>query len=92
LEIAAAIDTLDLVVTDVVMPGRNGPELVEALRRQRPNLPVLYVSGYAGESFDIAQDSRAAVLWKPFSMSALRRAVRSALGGAPGASDGDDGD
>ncbi|HEY8120528.1 MAG TPA: ATP-binding protein [Myxococcota bacterium] len=92
LQIAGSLDTLDLVVTDIVMPGRNGPELVEALRRQRPGLPVLYVSGYAGESFDIDGDERAAVLWKPFSMSALRRAVRSALGGAPGASDGDDGD
>jgi two-component system, cell cycle sensor histidine kinase and response regulator CckA len=70
---------LDLLVTDVVMPGMRGPELAAMLRRARPDLPVLYVSGYATEEFDVANDPRASVLWKPFSMKQLRSAVRHAL-------------
>ena len=44
--------SFDLVVSDVVMPRVRGPELVEQLRRQRPDLPVLYISGHLGEGVD----------------------------------------
>ncbi len=80
--LVTARQPLDLLVTDVVMPGMRGPELAAMLRRERPNLPVLYVSGYVTEEFDVAADPRATVLWKPFPMKQLRAAVRHALDAA----------
>ncbi len=61
------------VVTDVVMPEMGGPELVRRLRAQTPDLPVLYLSGYARENPDEDEDpaTRGAFLMKPFSPSAL---------------------
>ncbi|MGB3711815.1 MAG: response regulator [Erythrobacter sp.] len=40
----------DLVISDVVMPGMDGPAMVRAIRKQRPKMPVLFMSGYAEES------------------------------------------
>ena len=42
-------DSIDLVLTDVVMPSMSGPELVSALRSQRPGLPVIFMSAHAGD-------------------------------------------
>jgi two-component system cell cycle sensor histidine kinase/response regulator CckA len=70
---------LDLVLSDVVMPAMNGPELVDKLRSIRP-MQVLYMSGYTGE--DLSRHATAAgetVLEKPFTASVLLRAVREAL-------------
>jgi two-component system, cell cycle sensor histidine kinase and response regulator CckA len=72
--------TIDIVVTDVVMPELNGPELVTHLRRTRPATKVLYISGYtedylAGET---ALD-RTHLLRKPFRGSVLARTVRDML-------------
>ncbi len=67
---------VDLLVTDVVMPGMSGPELATRARRVRPGLPVLFVSGYpqpAGSSGAVE------VLPKPFSVEALGTRVRAAL-------------
>jgi CheY-like chemotaxis protein len=69
----------DLLVTDVAMPGMRGPELAATLRRERPTLRVVYVTAYAEEELDLAGDSLSSVLWKPFPMKELRRAVRRAL-------------
>jgi CheY-like chemotaxis protein len=77
----SVLSTIDLVVTDVVMPGISGPKLAEALLAKRPNVPVLYVSGYAdhpilaeGEAPD-----HAALLQKPFKRQELLSKVRSSL-------------
>jgi two-component system cell cycle sensor histidine kinase/response regulator CckA len=72
---------VDLLVSDVVMPGQNGPELAEELRRAWPQLKVLFISGYgeltqAGER-EVA--ARRPVLAKPFQPDELARAVRAAL-------------
>ncbi|MEZ6183615.1 MAG: ATP-binding protein [Planctomycetota bacterium] len=57
----------DVVVVDVMLPDGLGTELVEALRAQRPNLPVVFVSGFAGEACDaLAPDGRTHFLEKPF--------------------------
>ncbi|MBC7788853.1 MAG: response regulator, partial [Anaerolineae bacterium] len=72
---------IDLVVTDVVMPGMNGREFVEALHVHAPGIPVLYMSGYTDD--DIIRrglmDSSVAFLQKPFTARSLARLVRSVL-------------
>ena len=85
--VAAGGRPVDLVVTDVVMPGTSGRDLAEALRCERPELPVLFISGYtdnvvlrhgilAGE---------ADFLPKPFSADQLAGKVRELIGRAPAA-------
>ncbi|MBK9517087.1 MAG: PAS domain S-box protein [Anaeromyxobacter sp.] len=74
---------IHLVVSDVVMPGQSGPEVVAALARQRPGLRVLFVSGHAEEAvarrgvFDAAVN----LLPKPFAPEDLLARVRQALDG-----------
>jgi CheY-like chemotaxis protein len=75
---AAAID---LVVTDVVMPGSLGPTLVAELRASRPDLPALYTSGYTeGAVFEReVLEAGAPFLQKPFMPEAFARAVAELL-------------
>jgi two-component system, cell cycle sensor histidine kinase and response regulator CckA len=82
LAIAAAHQgALDLLLTDVIMPGLQGHRLAERLRERRPGLRVLYVSGFTENS--VIQhgvvETGIAFLPKPFSGDALGRAVRAAL-------------
>jgi CheY-like chemotaxis protein len=74
-------DAIDLVLTDVVMPGMNGRELVDVLRARRPELPVLYMSGYTHDAIVRAGvlESGIAFLQKPFSRGSLTCKVREAL-------------
>ena len=72
---------LDLLVTDVVMPGMGGRALAARLREQRPDLPVLFVSGYTEDEAlrrEIAA-LRAAFLPKPFTPDTLRAKVEELL-------------
>jgi len=73
--------TIHLLLTDVVMPGRNGPELAERLRRQHREIKVLYVSGYTGEAISShgLLESGKAFLQKPFTPEALAGKVREVL-------------
>ncbi len=71
--------SIDLLVTDVVMPGMSGAELAGRFERMRPAARVLYVSGYAGEELTRRGVERGAVLSKPFSHEELLAAVRAAL-------------
>jgi two-component system cell cycle sensor histidine kinase/response regulator CckA len=77
--------SIDLLVTDVVMPGLSGGSLAERLREARSDLAVLFVSGYdAGLLFpDGLPAGRSAFLQKPFTTEALARAVRSLLDEKP---------
>ncbi|HEX8432001.1 MAG TPA: ATP-binding protein, partial [Longimicrobium sp.] len=74
---------LDLLLTDVVLPGASGPEIAAEALRLQPGLRVLYMSGYAGDL--VAQrgmaDPSAAFLQKPFGPDALCQAVREVLDG-----------
>jgi len=75
------IGGIDLVVTDVVMPGLDGHALADELRRRRPELRVLYVSGYTEDAV-IARgvlSSGMAFLAKPFTPSGLLERVRAIL-------------
>ena len=74
--------TIDLLLSDVVMPGASGRDLVEALQPSRPDMKVLYMSGYPADAVvrhGIA-DGEAAFLQKPFTMASLGAKVREALG------------
>jgi signal transduction histidine kinase/ActR/RegA family two-component response regulator len=68
-----------LLLTDVRMPGMQGPELATRLRFMRPGLRVLFMSGYAAEAVTSDTLKRATLLEKPFLPGALTRAVRRAL-------------
>jgi len=72
---------IDLVLTDVVMPGMSGPELVKRLKPKRPDIKVLYVSGYAADALvrHGLPHSKSAFLQKPFAPAALVRKVREVL-------------
>ena len=71
--------TIDMLVTDVLMPGMSGRELYEHLARRHPGLRVLYVSGYADDVFAHEQEWGTAFLPKPFSLDTLAQRVRDGL-------------
>lgn len=75
------LDPIDLLVTDVVMPGRNGIELADRLRTSRSDLPVLYISGYTDMAIvrDGLLSQDVAFLQKPFTPDDLLRKVRQVL-------------
>jgi CheY-like chemotaxis protein len=68
-----------LMISDVVMPGMTGPELVARAARLRADVAALYVTGYVGEAGDAEQFAGHEVLRKPFTIAALDRAVARAL-------------
>lgn len=73
---------IDLVITDVVMPGMGGRELVKQLVKARPGTKVLYLSGYTEDAItsDGSIEGGTAFLQKPFSLQHLSRKVREVLG------------
>jgi signal transduction histidine kinase/ActR/RegA family two-component response regulator len=66
----------DLILSDVLMPELTGPEMVAQLKRRWPELSVLFVTGYAGDASEDAAFGDHDVLRKPFTLSALDRAIR----------------
>jgi DNA-binding NtrC family response regulator len=76
------VGSLDLLVTDVVMPGASGTEVARRFRLLSPGLPVLFMSGYANEILarEGVQGQSTSFIGKPFTAAAFRAAVRSALG------------
>jgi PAS domain S-box-containing protein len=74
---------IQIMVTDVIMPGMSGPKTVELVVRQRPEMKVLYISGYGDESVvrhGLGGPGRA-FLSKPFGPEVLLRRVRESLDG-----------
>jgi len=72
---------IDLLLTDVIMPGASGAELAERLIRERPGLRILFMSGHAGDELSRrGVGATAALLEKPFTAEALLAAARRALG------------
>lgn len=70
---------VDLLLTDVVMPGLSGPQLVRLVKARWPKIRVLYMSGYADDDIkDLDRD--AGFLQKPFTPSELTAKIAGVLG------------
>jgi signal transduction histidine kinase/ActR/RegA family two-component response regulator len=75
---------IDLLVTDVIMPGMNGPALAKQVRSLRPEIKVLYMTGYSGEF--VRSDMLVpgvSFIQKPFTPADLRRKIRKMLADKP---------
>lgn len=70
-------EAIDVLVTDLVMPGAGGPELAARIRVQRPTIGVVFMSGYSGDAVDRGGElgEPGEFLPKPFSVGAINRAV-----------------
>ena len=80
LEVLARGETIDLLVSDVVMPGMDGPTMVREARKDRPELKILFMSGYAEEQLrNSINVDNASFLPKPFSVQELAEAVKRSL-------------
>jgi two-component system, cell cycle sensor histidine kinase and response regulator CckA len=74
-------DGISLLLTDVVMPGMNGRQLAEKICAQRPEIKVLYMSGYTDDALIRRGvfEAGISILEKPFSRASLLQEVREAL-------------
>jgi two-component system cell cycle sensor histidine kinase/response regulator CckA len=73
---------IDLVVSDVVMPELDGPSLLRELRKTRPDIKIIFISGYAEDAFkkNLPEGEDFQFLPKPFSLKQLAVAVKETLG------------
>jgi two-component system cell cycle sensor histidine kinase/response regulator CckA len=74
-------EEIDLVVSDVVMPGMDGPTLLRELRRRQPKIRIIFMSGYAEDAFErhLTPDEAFNFLPKPFSLKELATMVKTTL-------------
>lgn len=72
-------DQFQLIISDVVMPGMNGPELVKQVLRRFPDIGVLFVTGYAGEAGEAEGFADHELLRKPFTINALCASIVAAM-------------
>jgi two-component system, cell cycle sensor histidine kinase and response regulator CckA len=80
LAIVAKNEPIDLLISDVVMPGMDGPTMVREARQSRPELKILFISGYAEEQLRKSIDiENVNFLPKPFSVTELAEAARRAV-------------
>ena len=72
---------IELLLTDVVMPGLSGPEAARRIVRRRPELKVIFFSGYPGETMQrqALAEEMTFFLKKPFSLTSLDRKMTEAL-------------
>jgi DNA-binding NtrC family response regulator len=79
--VEGARQPISLLLTDVVMPKMSGPELAERLKRMRPELPVLYMSGYPASMVmqGAPLDPSVRLLPKPFTTSDLLSSIEGVL-------------
>jgi two-component system cell cycle sensor histidine kinase/response regulator CckA len=73
--------SVDLVVSDVVMPEMDGPSLLKAMRGRNPDLKIIFVSGYAEDAFarSLPENQQFAFLPKPFTLSQLVAQVKETM-------------
>ncbi|MDX5367935.1 MAG: response regulator [Alphaproteobacteria bacterium] len=72
---------IDLLISDVVMPTMDGPTLVAAARKARPDMRIIFISGYAEDAFrkSLKKDENFTFLPKPFSLKQLAATVKDVL-------------
>ena len=80
--IQAGAEKIDLIVTDVVMPRMDGPTLIKQVRETKPDMKVVFISGYTEDTFRkrIGDDSDIHFLAKPFSLKQLAFKVKEIMG------------
>ena len=75
------VSPIDLLITDVVMPGLDGPSMIRQVRKTHPDLKVVFISGYTEDSFrkrlDVAEDIH--FLPKPFTLQQLASKVKEIM-------------
>lgn len=78
-------DHIDLVVLDVVMPGLSGPDIYLQMTSIRPDLRVVFTTGYTSEAASLTSmiDKGAAFLQKPYSQRSIGSKIREVLDHAP---------
>jgi signal transduction histidine kinase/CheY-like chemotaxis protein len=83
LEQCASHGQIDLLFTDIVMPGMTGRQLADEVRKTRPDIKILYTTGYTRNAIVHGGivDADVALLQKPFSFAALARKIRDVLDG-----------
>lgn len=72
---------IDILISDLVMPGMNGIELARHAREHTPDLPVIFITGFSAVAMEALNsvDGVSKVLSKPFHLNSLVDAVRTAL-------------
>jgi len=82
LEVFEALENkhLDLIVTDVVMPGMDGPTLVQRMRQDSPKMKIIFMSGYTEDKLKDHMGEGIFFLPKPFTLKALAAKVKEVLG------------
>jgi two-component system cell cycle sensor histidine kinase/response regulator CckA len=83
-EIGKSNNHFDLVVLDLIMPGMDGGQVFDSIRKRRPDLPVMLSSGYAinGQAEDIMQRGCDGFIQKPFNITELSQKIRQILDAA----------
>lgn len=79
--LAVDLDTIDVLLTDVLMPGGLGPQLVADARARRPDLPAVFMSGYAPDDTlgNMSAEDGTVFLAKPFTVESLTQKIREVL-------------
>ena len=83
-------DFIDLLLTDVMMPGLTGPQLASRLQRVAPHVPVIYMSGYPEDALAEVKGLQLETdfVAKPFTIVTLARRIADKIGSAISASEG----
>ncbi|WP_267388305.1 ATP-binding protein [Sphingomonas sp. GC_Shp_3] len=83
--ILASDQAIDLMVSDVGLPGMNGRQLAEVARQHRPDLPILFVTGYAENAANRAGflGTNMTMITKPFALANLARRISELMQGEP---------
>jgi CheY-like chemotaxis protein len=70
--------SIDLIISDVLMPEQTGPEMIAELGPRYPHIAVLFVTGFAGDA-NTSEFGGHQVLRKPFTLAGLERAIGEAM-------------
>jgi CheY-like chemotaxis protein len=82
LALIETIPEIDLLFTDIVMPGLDGVSLAERAKEIRPDLAIVYATGFAGRVRELKETRLGPVLQKPFRQREVAQAIERAFAGA----------